>query len=131
MFSCQAQDTFRRDEAQTLSHISIKKSSSLSHTYDQPKIFRTGEPKDVHITYHAPLVGGERNGFRNGDEHKGQEQVMYRLADVTKDILGQNFSKSCMFPSQLRSARRPALPLCKPTFGGKTFCPFHYLLVCF
>ncbi|EWM27542.1 hypothetical protein Naga_100015g16 [Nannochloropsis gaditana] len=68
-----------------------------------PKIFRTGEPKDVHITYHAPLVGGERNGFRNGDEHKGQEQVgpQARIALVQTYVWRQDILPLSLSPGVL------------------------------
>lgn len=43
----------------------------------QPKVFSHGEPQNVDITYHPPLVGGERNRFQDGGNGSstGREQV--------------------------------------------------------
>ncbi|GAB5032451.1 Hypothetical protein NocV09_00901430 [Nannochloropsis oceanica] len=42
-----------------------------------PKVFSHGEPQNVDITYHPPLVGGERNRFQDGGNGSstGREQI--------------------------------------------------------
>lgn len=54
---------------------SNRKDSFLNHTYihTQPKVFSHGEPKEVQISFHPPLVGGERNRFDS--TASGREQV--------------------------------------------------------
>lgn len=36
-----------------------------TNAHTQPKIFATGDPRDLEVTYHPALVGGERNRFRD------------------------------------------------------------------
>lgn len=50
------------------------------HRPKQPRIFATGEPREVEVSYHPALVGGERNRFKAGgaggaDGGGGREQV--------------------------------------------------------